>query len=536
MASIPDPTTDLDWAYNGTHHLTEAGVINGDVVMIWAHRSVDLVVAIMGTLASGATFSVLDSLYPPRPLAPLVRRYIDEEPNLKTEVPSLRIGDDGILAGDEVDGADIFAEVRAKAASRPDVIVGPDSNPTLSGSEGKPKVNLFFFLGLLTILSSAIYSPPILGSSASLPSKEDIQHEKIAEWVREHKPTHLTPAMGQILVGGATAEFPSLDSAFFVGDVLTTGDCRQLRKLAENANIVNMYGTTETQRAVSYFEIPSRSKVPNALDALGDTVLAGKGMQNVQLLVIDRQDRNMLCDVGEVGEVFRTSREIQLIAHVRSVKDPKGTFSRLRRSLEGYGMWRDDGLDTEYYVNLSDKQIIAGQGAILEEDDLMGSRTGLGTGVRPHIVNIVNAVPVNHVANVVVWKDELENYVTTGGQEKDQEQHALIPLYHFCVNDLLANTRAPELSDSNTVKVLKEDAEHWTGIDESSGYGVSRVDIGRFLRFLAETQFISWPAGRGRPLPEVNLTAAQLGAVGVVGGRGGSDAPAVTTAVGAPKL
>jgi L-aminoadipate-semialdehyde dehydrogenase len=159
------------------HHLTEAGVTNGDVVMICAHRSVDLVVAIMGTLvsvqfaitaqpqletltivkkrASGATFSVLDLLYPPSrqqvylevarpcalvniakasneagPLAPLVRRYIDEELNLKTEVPSLRIGDDGVLAGGEVNGADLFAQVRAKAASRPDVIVGPDSNPT----------------------------------------------------------------------------------------------------------------------------------------------------------------------------------------------------------------------------------------------------------------------------------------------------------------------------------------------------------------------------------------------------------------------
>jgi L-aminoadipate-semialdehyde dehydrogenase len=38
----------------------------------------------------------------------------------------------------------------------------------------------------------------------------------------------------------------------------------------------------------------------------------------------------------------RTSRQIQLIAHVRSVKDPKGAFARLRRSLEGYSMWQDE--------------------------------------------------------------------------------------------------------------------------------------------------------------------------------------------------
>ena len=95
MSSLPDPTVDLDWSgYIGSiqshfqenakkhpdricvvetkssespersftyrqiceaanilgHHLQNAGVQHNDVVMIWAHRSVDLVVAIMGTL------------------------------------------------------------------------------------------------------------------------------------------------------------------------------------------------------------------------------------------------------------------------------------------------------------------------------------------------------------------------------------------------------------------------------------------------------------------------------------------------------
>ena len=37
--------------------------------------------------------------------------------------------------------------------------------------------------------------------------------------------------MGQILVGGATAQFPALRHVFFVGDILTTRDCKALRKL-----------------------------------------------------------------------------------------------------------------------------------------------------------------------------------------------------------------------------------------------------------------------------------------------------------------
>lgn len=110
--------------------------------------------------------------------------------------------------------------------------------------------------------------------------------------------------MGQILVGGATASFPSLKSAFFVGDVLTTRDCRALRALAENVNIINMYGTTETQRAVSYYCIKSRAEDPNGMDHLKDTVPAGKGMENVQLLVVNREDRNKICTVGETGEIY----------------------------------------------------------------------------------------------------------------------------------------------------------------------------------------------------------------------------------------
>lgn len=52
--------------------------------------------------------------------------------------------------------------------------------------------------------------------------------------------THLTPAMGQILVGGASAEFPKLHHAFFVGDILIKGDWKSLQRLTPNVYIVNM--------------------------------------------------------------------------------------------------------------------------------------------------------------------------------------------------------------------------------------------------------------------------------------------------------
>ncbi len=345
------------------HHLIQLGVQRGEVVMIYAYRGVDLVVAIMGVLKAGATFCVIDPAYPPerqivyldvaRPralvvldeaariagnLSEQVRAYIAENLHLRTHVPALRIDANGRLWGGSVDGQDVLATATALQGQDPNVVVGPDSNPTLSftsGSEGRPKGVLgrhfsltYYFpwmaqrFGLsendrFTMLSGIahdpiqrdIFTPLFLGAQLLIPAQEDIQNEKLAEWMRRHGATvtHLTPAMGQILVGGASAEFPALHHAFFVGDILIKRDCRSLQRLAPNVNIVNMYGSTETQRAVSYYEIRSRSQDPEHLESLRDVIPAGKGMLDVQLLVVDNYDRPdgpRLCDPGTVGEIY----------------------------------------------------------------------------------------------------------------------------------------------------------------------------------------------------------------------------------------
>jgi L-aminoadipate-semialdehyde dehydrogenase len=120
------------------------------------------------------------------------------------------------------------------------------------------------------------------------------------------------------------------------------------------------------------------------------------------------------------------------------------------------------------------------------------------------------------------WKEELEKFVSAGALEKDQEQHALMPLYHFCMNDLPATTRAPEMDDRNAVAILKADADKWTGVDDSTGHGVTREDVGKFLRYLTEIQFIPKPTERGRQLPDIPAEVLQAVAAGGIGGRGGT--------------
>jgi L-aminoadipate-semialdehyde dehydrogenase len=246
------------------------------------------------------------------------------------------IRDDGSLQSGIVNnGQDIFLTSTGETRQSPNVEIGPDDIPTLSftsGSEGRPKgvagrhysLPKYFpwmserfnlsendrFTMLSGIAHDPIqrdcFTPLFLGATLLIPSKDDIMHEKLAQWMRREGATvsHLTPAMGQILVGGASTSIPSLAHVFFVGDLLLKRDCRKLQDLAPNVSIVNMYGTTETQRSVSYYELPPKSTHPDFLDKMPDVIPAGQGMQHVQLLVVNREDRTKMCGFDEIGEIY----------------------------------------------------------------------------------------------------------------------------------------------------------------------------------------------------------------------------------------
>lgn len=339
------------------HYLINTGIKKGDVVMIYSSRGVDLMVCVMGVLKAGATFSVIDPAYPParqtiylgvaKPkgliviraagqLDQLVEDYIQKELDVITRIPSLAIQDDASLEGCLPTEDDVLAPYEHLKDTRTGVVVGPDSNPTLSftsGSEGIPKgvlgrhFSLAYYFNWMskqfnlssedkfTMLSGIahdpiqrdMFTPLFLGAQLYVPTEDDIGTPgKLAEWMSVHgcTVTHLTPAMGQLLTAQATTPFPKLHHAFFVGDILTKRDCLRLQTLAENCRIVNMYGTTETQRAVSFFEVKSKNDDPEFLKKLKDVMPAGRGMFNVQLLVVNRNDRTQICGIGEVGEIY----------------------------------------------------------------------------------------------------------------------------------------------------------------------------------------------------------------------------------------
>ncbi|KAF9493073.1 large subunit of L-aminoadipate-semialdehyde dehydrogenase [Pleurotus eryngii] len=363
--SLDEPQERVTFSYGSirnasnilAHYLLKGGIQREEVVMVYAHRSVDLVVAVMAILKAGATFSVIDPAYPssrqtiylsvakPRGLVilkgagilnPTVREFISTELEIRVQVPALEVFPDGTILGGEVDGVDVLKAEAHLGDTDPNVALGPDSIGTLSftsGSTGIPKgvkgrhfslTHFFPWMGerfglsassKFTMLSGIahdpiqrdMFTPLFFGAELHVPTADDIGTPgRLAEWMADSKVTvtHLTPAMGQLLSAQATRQITSLNNAFFVGDVLTKRDCLRLQALAANVRIVNMYGTTETQRAVSYFAIPSVSEDPTFLQTQKDIMPAGEGMIDVQLLVVNRNDKTIPCAVGEVGEIY----------------------------------------------------------------------------------------------------------------------------------------------------------------------------------------------------------------------------------------
>ncbi|KAJ7243193.1 alpha-aminoadipate reductase Lys1p [Mycena haematopus] len=293
-ASLSDVQEKITFSYGAirnasnilAHHLIKGGVQREEVVMVYAHRSVDLVVAVMAVLKAGATFSVIDPAYPPSrqilylqvaqprglvilkgagAISPAVREFCATDLKIRVEVPAVEVLPSGeIFGGCGVDSEDVLKSHAHLGATDPNVTLGPDSIGTLSfttGSTGIPK-------GVKGRHFSLTHFFPWMGERFGLDENS--------------KFTMLSGIAHDPIQRDSDAPNSLSAECLFVGDVLTKRDCLRLQALASNVRIINMYGTTETQRHHA----------------------CGGGMVDVQLLVVNRNDRTVPCAVGEVGEIY----------------------------------------------------------------------------------------------------------------------------------------------------------------------------------------------------------------------------------------
>ncbi|HLX06337.1 MAG TPA: amino acid adenylation domain-containing protein, partial [Thermoanaerobaculia bacterium] len=343
------------------HWLVAGGVAKGDVVAIHAHRGAPLVVAVIGVLKAGGVFLLLDPAYPPRRQAELLglggaRAFVHlaatgelPEP-LAAAVAALPCR---ITLGAAGGRGGRLPQLAGWPATDPGVAVGPDDPCVLtftSGSTGVPKGvlgrhgSLAHFapwaarrFGLsaadLSAMTSGLAHDPMqrdicvplqLGATLCIPDPVALWSSGwLAGWLRREAITfvNLTPAMVQLLTerepgaaGDGPVPVPSLRHAFLVGDVLTRRQVERLVELAPAVTCVNLYGSTEGQRAVSHH-------VTNPAPAGGrpgggggleerEVLPLGRGIDEVELLVLDRQRR--VAGIGELGELAIRSQHLAL--------------------------------------------------------------------------------------------------------------------------------------------------------------------------------------------------------------------------------
>jgi len=161
-----------------------------------------------------------------------------------------------------------------------------------------------------------IFTPLQLGGSICIPEPSDLEApQRLRAWMKRQQITvaNLTPAMSQLLSEtestAATEQIESLRYSFLVGDVLTKRDVARLKKIAPGITCVNLYGATETQRAVGYFVVPHQNEPLSENERLlatdKEVLPLGKGIKDVQLLVLNQA--RQLCGIGEAGEIhFRS--------------------------------------------------------------------------------------------------------------------------------------------------------------------------------------------------------------------------------------
>ncbi|HAK6771609.1 TPA: aminotransferase class I/II-fold pyridoxal phosphate-dependent enzyme [Salmonella enterica] len=175
-------------------------------------------------------------------------------------------------------------------------------------------------------LQRDIMTPLYLGGHIVIPGEQDLNEpQRLSRWLAENRIEFV--CLNAALVPWLSSSTPLqyLRALFCVGGALTRSQAVMLCQIAPNAQIVNLYGATETQRAVGFFELPHD---PDALANLPDVVPLGRGMKEVDLIVRDLS-RPKLALPYQIGEIALCSPYLAL----GYAGDPELTTCKFRNDI-----------------------------------------------------------------------------------------------------------------------------------------------------------------------------------------------------------
>lgn len=175
-------------------------------------------------------------------------------------------------------------------------------------------------------LQRDIMTPLYLGGYIAIPDECDLNRpQRLPRWLARQRIEAVCLNAALVPWLHAPASLPQLRLLCCVGGALTRTQALALRAAAPQARIVNLYGATETQRAVGFYELPDD---PAVLARLPDVVPLGLGMKDVGLFVRD-SSRQRPALPFQIGEIALRSRQLAL----GYLADPELTAQKFRRDV-----------------------------------------------------------------------------------------------------------------------------------------------------------------------------------------------------------
>ncbi|WP_433330234.1 amino acid adenylation domain-containing protein [Spirillospora sp. CA-294931] len=298
-----------------------AGVAPGETVAVLGARHVALPALMLGVLASGARWVVLDPALPEPVLArqataagarALLLCPGATRPASLTYLPVIEIGehDPRPVAPPHERG---YLALTSGTTGAPQVVVTPERPLThfltwYAATFRPVREDRFALLAGLAhdpLLRDA-FIPLVTGARLAVPEQEWMRDPaRLAAWLFAEGITvlHLTPQLARLLCGVSAVALPEVRLVAFGGDQLRPADVARIRALAPGARVVNFYGATETPQVHAWHEVAG---VPTRPD--GDAVPVGRGVDGSRLIVLGANGEP--AGVGELGAVVVRSRNL----------------------------------------------------------------------------------------------------------------------------------------------------------------------------------------------------------------------------------
>lgn len=262
--------------------LSDQGAAPGNTVTIIANRTLSVPVGILGILRAGCVFNIIDSSYPIERIEKL----------LTVANPSCVFDATGVVKlsswGQAIDISVSSLKKRNLRDFELNVFTASHNDPACltftSGSSGSPRAVLGRHIGLTAFLSwqtetfnfgsrdvvamlSGLSHDPLQrdiftswwsGASLAVPPMNIYDGlGRIAEWMNHTNVSicNLTPSLARLVSLGFRGSVSKLRLVFLVGEVIKASDIANIQAWAPNAEIVGLYGATETQRALLHHRI-----------------------------------------------------------------------------------------------------------------------------------------------------------------------------------------------------------------------------------------------------------------------------------------